>query len=117
MGDHLLRGRRRTVAAVSVIAALAAAGSASAFQALPPGDQVNNDPAVGINPANPVNIEDPANADVVGGSLSSAKPLVPWAIFRQTESSGGKDQIFSRSFAGGAWTTRGNGTVGPSLSI
>ena len=28
------------------------------------------------------------------------------------EASGAKDQIFSRSFAGGAWTTRGAGTVG-----
>ena len=37
---------------------------------------------------------------------------MPWAVFRQTEGGGAKDQIFSRSFAGGAWTTRGNGTVG-----
>ena len=71
----------------------------AAFQALPPGDQVNNDLAAGINPNLPVNIEDPANSDVVGGSLVATKPLVPWAIFRQTEASGNKDQIFSRSFA------------------
>ena len=117
MGKYTRKGRRRrAVAAAGVIAALAAAGSAAAFQQLPPGDQVNNDPVAGINPANPVNIEDPTNADVVGGSLNAAKPLVPWAIFRQTESSGDKDQIFSRSFAGGAWTTRGNGTVGGSSS-
>jgi hypothetical protein len=114
MGNNACRNRRRTAAAVGVIAALATAGSASAFQALPPGDQVNNDPAAGINPALPVNIEDPANSDVVGGSLVATKPLVPWAIFRQTEASPNKDQIFSRSFAGGAWTTRGNGTVGGS---
>jgi hypothetical protein len=37
---------------------------------------------------------------------------VPWAVFRQQESGGAHDQVFSRSFAGGAWTTRGNGTVG-----
>jgi hypothetical protein len=96
----------------SVVAALAAAGSASAaFQALPPGDQVNNDPAAGINPTLPVSIEDPANSDVVGGSLGGAVN-VPWAVFRQTEASPSKDQIFSRSFANGKWTTRGNGTVG-----
>src|SRR5206468_12679493 len=35
---------------------------------------------------------------------------VPWAIFRTTTS--GKDQVFVRSFASGAWTTRGIGTVG-----
>jgi hypothetical protein len=114
MGMDTRRRRRLTVAVASVIAALAAAGSASAFQALPPGDQVNNDPAAGINPALPVNLDDPANSDVVGGSLVATKPLVPWAIFRQTEASPNKDQIFSRSFANGAWTTRGNGTVGGS---
>ena len=44
---------------------------------------------------------------------SAGKPAVPWAVFRQT---GGRrapsDQVFARSFAGGAWTTRGSGTVG-----
>ena len=115
MGMNTRRARRRKVAVASVIAALAAAGSATAaLQALPPGDQVNNDPAAGINPNLAVNVEDPANSDVVGGSLAATKPLVPWAIFRQTEASPNKDQIFSRSFAGGAWTTRGNGTVGGS---
>ena len=104
------RSRRRTVAVTGVIVALAAAGSASAFQALPPGAQVNNDPAAGIDPNRPVNVEDPVNSDVVGGSLVATKPAVPWSIFRQTTS--GEDQVFSRSFAGGAWTTRGNGTVG-----
>ena len=121
MGMDKRGPRRRKVAVVGVIAALAAAGSASAaFQALPPGDQVNNDLAAGINPILPVNIEDPANSDVVGGSLVATKPLVPWAIFRQTETSPSKDQIFSRSFAvpaakplgPGVWTTRGSGTVG-----
>ena len=125
MGMNTRRTRRRKVAVASVIAALAAAGSATAaLQALPPGDQVNNDPAAGINPNLPVNVEDPANSDVVGGSLAATKPLVPWAIFRQTEASGNKDQIFSRSFAvpaanplgPGVWTTRGNGTVGGSSS-
>ena len=126
MGIDKRSPRRRKVAVVSVIAALAAAGSASAaFQALPPGDQVNNDVAAGINPNLPVNTEDPANSDVVGGSLVATKPLVPWAIFRQTEPSGNKDQIFSRSFAvpaanplgPGVWTTRGNGTVGGRSSV
>ena len=100
MGMDKRRPPRRKAAVVGVIAALAAAGSASAaFQALPPGDQVNNDLAAGINPNLPVNTEDPANSDVVGGSLVATKPLVPWAIFRQTEPPGKKDQIFSRSFA------------------
>jgi hypothetical protein len=93
------------------VAALAAAGSAAAFQALPPGAQVNNDPAAGINPAQSVSGEEPTNADVVGGALNAGKPAVPWSIFRQQEA-GGKDQVFSRSFAKGVWTTRGNGTVG-----
>jgi hypothetical protein len=41
---------------------------------------------------------------------------VPWAVFRQAEAGGNKDQVFSRSFAQGAWTTRGAGTVGGSAS-
>ena len=60
--------------------------------------------------------EDPTNADVVGGALTAGKVAVPWAIFRQQEAGGAHDQIFSRSFAGGAWTTRGNGTVNGSSS-
>jgi hypothetical protein len=82
---------------------------------LPPGAQVNDDPAAGINPAVSVNGEDPTNADVVGGALVAGAKNVPWAVFRQQETNASPpphDQIFSRSFAGGAWTTRGNGTVG-----
>ena len=111
MGTYRGLSRRARIALVVTVAALAAAGSAAAFQALPPGGQVNNDPAAGINPAVSVSGEDPTNADVVGGALVAGKPAVPWSVFRQQEASG-HDQIFSRSFAGGAWTTRGNGTVG-----
>ncbi len=59
--------RRKRVAVASMAVALAAAGSAAAFQQLPANDQVNNDPAAGINPALGVSGEDPTNADVVGG--------------------------------------------------
>ncbi len=106
--------RRKRVAVASMAVALAAAGSAAAFQQLPPTDQVNNDVPAGINPALGVSGEDPTNADVVGGALVAGKPAVPWAIFRQHETADLRhDQIFSRSFASpGAWTTRGNGTVG-----
>jgi hypothetical protein len=110
MGMHRALSRRVRIALAVTVAALAAAGSAAAFQALPPGGQVNSDVGAGINPALSVSGEDPSNADVVGGALVAGKPAVPWAIFRQLTS--GHDQIFSRSFAGGAWTTRGNGTVG-----
>jgi hypothetical protein len=110
MGIATCGSQRRKVAVATVIMALAAAGSASALQALPPGDQVNNDAAAGIDSNRPVNVEDPANSDVVGGSLVATKSAVPWSIFRQTTST--KDQIFSRSFAGGVWTTRGTGTFG-----
>ncbi|HEX3691599.1 MAG TPA: hypothetical protein VHV28_18005 [Solirubrobacteraceae bacterium] len=96
------------------MAVLASAGSAFALQGLPAGGQVNDDAAAGINPALSVGTEDPANADVVGGALTAGKVAVPWAVFRQTTT--GADQIFSRSFAGGAWTTRGVGTVGGSSS-
>jgi hypothetical protein len=115
MGMHRGHTRRGRIAVAATVAALATAGSAAAFQALPPGSQVNDDPAAGINKAFSVSGEDPTNADVVGGALTAGKPAVPWAIFRQQETNGPKppaDQVFARSFANGAWTTRGNGTVG-----
>jgi hypothetical protein len=110
MGIQRRRLGRPTVALAGAVAVLASAGSAFALQGLPPGQQVNNDPAAGINPALSVSGEAPSNADVVGGALTAGKVAVPWAVFRQATT--GKDQIFSRSFAGGAWTTRGAGTVG-----
>ena len=102
------------IALAGSIVALAAAGSAAAFQALPLGAQVNDDLAAGINKTVSVSGEEPANADVVGGALTAGKPAVPWALFRQQEGGAppGRDQVFARSFAGGAWTTRGAGTVG-----
>jgi hypothetical protein len=104
------RGRR--VAAVTSTAFLVIASSAiAALVGLPSdGSQVNDDIAAGINPGLSVSGEDPSNADVVGGVLNAGQPAVPWAIFGQQTA--GEDQIFSRSFAAGAWTTRGNGTVG-----
>ena len=66
------------------------AGSAFALQGLPPGGQVNDDAAAGINPAQSVSGEEPANADVVGGALTAGKVAVPWAVFRQTEAAGGQ---------------------------
>jgi hypothetical protein len=115
MGLHRGSSRRGRIALAATVAALATAGSAAAFQALPPGSQVNDDVAAGINPALSVSGEDPTNADLVGGALTAGKTAVPWAIFRQQETNGSEppaDQIFVRSFANGAWTTRGNGTVG-----
>jgi hypothetical protein len=111
MGTHRGKPRRARIALAATVVALATAGSAAAFQALPPGAQVNDDPAAGINPAQSVSGEDPTNADVVGGALVAGKPAVPWSVFRQHEASG-HDQIFSRSFANGAWLTRGTSTVG-----
>src|SRR5262249_36325996 len=102
----------RRVALLGGIIVLASAGTAWAFQALPPGGQVNDDPGAGINPGFSVNGDNPTNADVVGGALTAGKPAVPWAIFRQEEKAPSRDQIFVRSFAGGKWTTRGDGTVG-----
>jgi hypothetical protein len=112
VGIHIRRLGRRGVAVAGAVAALAAAGTASAYQALPQGGQVNDDVASGINPALSVGGEEPTNADVVGGALTAGKVAVPWATFRQEESGGGKDQVFARSFAAGAWATRGDGTVG-----
>ena len=108
----ILRSSRTRAIIAGAALGLAVIGSALAFEALPPGTQVNDDPAAGINKAVSVSGEDPANADVVGGSLTAGKVAVPWAVFRQQEAGGAHDQIFTRSFAGGTWTTRGSGTVG-----
>jgi hypothetical protein len=112
MGIQRGLARRFGVVVAGAVVAAAVAAPASAFQPLPSGVQVNNDPAAGINPALSVSGEDPTNADVVGGALVAGKVAVPWAIFRQQEAPGSRDQVFSRSFAGGVWTTRGAGTVG-----
>src|SRR5947209_19474275 len=117
---ELMRIHRRTAgwrraAIAAAITMLVIAGSAAALGALPPGGQVNDDLAAGINKAISVNGDEPTNADVVGGALTAGKPAVPWAIFRQGEADGAvplPSQIFVRSFANGAWTTRGAGTVG-----
>jgi hypothetical protein len=109
------KARAPIVWAGGALATLAVAGSALAFQALPPGAQVNDDAASGIDKTISVSGEDPANSDVVGGALVAGKPNVPWAVFRQQETNGvpgPRDQVFARSFAGGSWTTRGIGTVG-----
>ena len=110
LGRSLVRG---AVAGAVVLSASTA--SVWAFQALPAGVQVNDDLAAGIDKTLSISGEGPSNADVVGGALTAGKPAVPWAIFRQRESNGApppRDQVFARSFAKGAWTTRGAGTVG-----
>ena len=106
-----MRGGRHGVAALLLtVVALACAAGAWAFGQLPPGAPVNDDIGAGIDRTLSVGAEDPANSDVVGGALTAGKPSVPWAIFQQETTA--SDQIFVRSFAAGAWTTRGSGTVG-----
>src|SRR4051794_36658081 len=91
----------------TMVTLLVLAGSASAvvFQlppGSPPGSQVNNDPAKNIDPT-----KDAGLSDVVGGSLAAGGINVPWAAFEQTRSAGPGQEIFVRSFKGGAWTTQG----------
>ena len=112
MGIYRRASARAEVVASGAALVLASAGPAFAFQALPPGGQVNDDIAAGIDRTLSVSGEDPTNADVVGGALTAGKVAVPWAIFRQGESGGAHNQVFSRSFAAGGWATRGAGTVG-----
>ena len=50
MGMHRGHTRRGRIALAATVAALATAGSAAAFQALPPGGQVNDDVAAGSTP-------------------------------------------------------------------
>ena len=102
----------RRAAFAGAIAILAISSPAWAFQALPSGGVVNDDLAAGINKTISVSGEDPANADVAAGALTAGQAAIPWAIFRQQEVAGAHDQVFSRSFTGGSWTTQGTGTVG-----
>jgi hypothetical protein len=97
MGSPRGQSRRARVALAATVVALATAGSAAAFQALPPGSQANDDPAAGINNAFSVSGEDPTNADLVGGALTAGKPAVPWPIFHQQEAPGSADQAPSMS--------------------
>ena len=93
--------RRRRLAPAALVAVLALAGAASAqVVQLPPNGQVNDDPAVGIDPN-----QDAGVSDVVGGALDATKPAVPWGTFEQKV--GSSQQIFVRVFKNGAWQTQG----------
>ena len=94
--------RRRRLAPAALVAVLALTGTASAAVVGLPADgtQVNDDPAVGIDPH-----QDAGASDVVGGSLVPGAPNVPWAAFEQK--SGSSQQIFVRAFKGGRWITQG----------
>ena len=89
--------RRRRLAPAALVAVLALTGTASAAVVGLPADgtQVNDDPAVGIDPH-----QDAGASDVVGGSLVPGAPNVPWAAFEQK--TGASQQIFVRAFKGGA---------------
>ena len=94
--------RRRRVAPAVLVALLAITGTASAAVVGLPADgsQVNDDPAVGIDPG-----QDAGLSDVVGGSLVPGTPNVPWAAFEQK--TGASQQIFVRAFKNGRWVTQG----------
>ena len=73
---------RRRLAPAALVAVLALAGAASAqVVQLPPNGQVNDDPAVGIDPN-----QDAGVSDVVGGALDATKPAVPVGHLRAEES-------------------------------
>src|SRR3954470_18758231 len=94
--------RARAAITAAAVATLALAGTAGAsVNQLPPGAQVNDDPAVGIDPG-----RDAGVSDVVGGSLAAGGIRVPWASFEQQTA--GEQQIFVRAFKGGAWKTQGH---------
>ena len=93
--------RRRRLAPAALVAVLALAGAASAqVVQLPPNGQVNDDPAIGIDPN-----QDAGVSDVVGGALDATKPAVPWGNFEQKV--GSSQHIFVRAFKNGAWQTQG----------
>ncbi len=91
--------------AAAVASALAlVVGVSSAGAAFVIGPQVNDDPAAGIDPNQPLSSENP-DSDLVGGALTAGKVNVPWSIFRQTTT--GKDQIFVAVVPAAAWRPPG----------
>ena len=92
--------RGATLGAVALTTLGLAATAGASLQQLPPGAQVNDDLAAGIDPA-----RDAGASDVVGGSLAAGGIRVPWAAFEQQTS--GEQQIFVRAFKNGAWKTQG----------
>lgn len=93
--------RRGAVLTAAAIASLGLAASAPAsLIGLPPGGQVNDDPAAGIDPG-----RDAGASDVVGGSLVAGGVRVPWATFEQKTA--GEQQVFVRAFKDGQWRTQG----------
>ena len=52
---------------------------------------------------------DAGELDAVGGTMTAGAVAVPWTVFEKQTA--GEQQIFSRAFAGGAWVTKGHGTV------
>ena len=92
--------RGATLGAVALTTLGLAATAGASLQQLPPGAQVNDDLAAGIDPA-----RDAGASDVVGGSLAAGGIRVPWATFEQQ--TGGEQQIFVRAFKNGVWKTQG----------
>ena len=95
--------RRGAVVTAAAIASfgLATAAAPAALNGLPPGGQVNDDAAAGIDPA-----RDAGASDVVGGSLAAGGVRVPWATFEQKTP--GEQQVFVRAFKDGQWRTQGS---------
>jgi hypothetical protein len=94
--------RRGAVLTAAAVASLGLAASAPAsLIGLPPGGQVNDDPAAGIDPG-----RDAGASDVVGGSLVAGGVRVPWATFEQKTA--GWQQIYVRAFKDGQWRTQGS---------
>ncbi|WP_187369403.1 hypothetical protein [Baekduia soli] len=93
------RGAVLTAAAAATLG-LAVSGAPAAIVGLPPGAQVNDDVAAGIDPG-----RDAGVSDVVSGSLAAGGVRVPWATFEQKTA--GAQQIFVRAFKGGVWSTQG----------
>jgi hypothetical protein len=110
--------RARPIAVLATAAVLALPALASAtIQTLPPGAQLNDDPAAGIKPLDPVGLGT-TTSDVTAGSLLAGGARAPWAVFQQTSSADVKtgNRIYVRALVNGVWRTQGAGTVGGASS-
>jgi hypothetical protein len=106
-----MKTRRWGTAAIAAAAlALFAASASAALVQLPSVGQVNDDAPAGIDP-----MKSAGPSAAAGGALTAGQSTEPWAIFEAETLS--RSQVFVRSYAGGAWKTRGAGTVGGKSSV
>ncbi len=105
MRQFSFRFWKSTAVVFSLVAGAAAILAATALAGF-----ANLDSRVDVDgPAGISGGKDAGELDAVGGTVTAGALAVPWTVFEKQTAH--EQQIFSRAFAGGAWVTKGHGTV------